>query len=41
MSAIAKTEMERCVIGDVKLRVPLVAAVGVGRSWGDAKAAAG
>ena len=41
VSAIAKTEMERCVIGDVKLRVPLVAAVGVGRSWGDAKAAAG
>ncbi len=34
---VAKEEMERSVVGGVQLRVPLVAEVGVGRSWGDAK----
>ncbi|MDP2341980.1 MAG: DNA polymerase I [Deltaproteobacteria bacterium] len=34
---IAKEEMEQKVVGAVELRVPLVAEVGVGRSWGDAK----
>jgi hypothetical protein len=29
--------MERRDFGDVVLRVPLVAEVGIGRSWGDAK----
>jgi DNA polymerase-1 len=34
---VAKEEMERSLVGNVQLRVPLVAEVGVGRSWGDAK----
>jgi DNA polymerase-1 len=37
VAAIAKAEMERSDIGAVMLRVPLVAEVGVGPSWGDAK----
>jgi len=37
VAAACKTEMERRDFGDVVLRVPLVAEVGVGRSWGDAK----
>ena len=37
VAAIAKQEMERGVIGDVQLRVPLVAEVGIGRSWGEAR----
>ena len=37
VARIAKEEMEQKVVGAVELRVPLVAEVGVGRSWGDAK----
>ena len=37
VSAIAKEEMERRQIGKVLLEVPLIAELGVGSSWGDAK----
>lgn len=37
VAAACKSEMERRDYGDVVLRVPLVAEVGIGRSWGDAK----
>ncbi len=34
---IARSEMQRLDIGDVLLKVPLVAEIGVGKSWGEAK----
>jgi DNA polymerase-1 len=37
VASICRTEMERRDIGDVTLKVPLVAEVGIGASWGDAK----
>ena len=37
VAAACKSEMERRDFGAVVLRVPLVAEVGIGRSWGDAK----
>ena len=37
VARLCKAEMERRDIGDVTLRVPLVAEVGIGPSWGEAK----
>jgi DNA polymerase I-like protein with 3'-5' exonuclease and polymerase domains len=37
VSAIARAEMQRKDILDVTLHVPLVAEVGTGASWGEAK----
>lgn len=37
VASICRAEMERRDIGDVALKVPLVAEVGIGHSWGEAK----